>query len=143
LATDLPDPLIDIAALYDRRMTVEEQFRDTKGCRFGVRLEWTPCWTPSYLARFTLVVGVALVLWTAVGQAVAHHAPRVRLPFQYKGPRLSLLRVGIQYVAKYFEGLTRSMRRDLPVVMENFQVLRPSRGRKPDTPRSPPLNRCV
>jgi Transposase DDE domain len=100
LATDLPDPLIDIVALYDRRMAIEEQFRDTKGCRFGVRLEWTQFRTPAYLARFTLLVGVALVLWTAVGQAVATKAPRVRLPCKRKGPRLSLVRVGIQFVAK-------------------------------------------
>jgi hypothetical protein len=43
---------------------------------------------------------VALVLWTAVGQAVANTVPRVRLPCTRKGPRLSLARVGIQYVAK-------------------------------------------
>lgn len=99
LATDLLDPLAHIVALYDRRMTVEEQFRDTKGCRFGVRLEWTQFRTPAYLARFTLLVGVALMLWTAVGQAVAAQTPRVRLPCKRKGPRLSLVRVGIQYVA--------------------------------------------
>jgi hypothetical protein len=56
LATDLLDPLIDIVAWYDRRLTVEEQCRDTKGCRFGVRLEWTPYRTPTYLARFTSLV---------------------------------------------------------------------------------------
>jgi Transposase DDE domain len=100
LATDLPDPLLDLVALSDRRMTVEEQCRDTKGCRFGVRLEWTQFRTPAYVARFPVLVGVALVRWTAVGQAVAHHTPRVRLPCQDKGPRLALLRVGIQYVAK-------------------------------------------
>jgi hypothetical protein len=99
LAPDLPDPLEAIVALYDRRMAIEEQFRDTKGCRFGVRLEWTQFRTPAYLARFTLLVGVALVLWTAVGQAVATQTPRVRLPCKRKGPRLSLLRVGIQFVA--------------------------------------------
>jgi Transposase DDE domain len=100
LATDLLHPLEHIIALYDRRMTVEEQFRATKGCRFGVRLEWTQFRTPASLARFTLLVGVALVLWTAVGQAVAIKAPRVRLPCKRQGPRLSLVRVGIQFVAK-------------------------------------------
>jgi hypothetical protein len=100
LATDLAAPLAELVALYDRRMAIEEQFRDTKGCRFGVRLEWTQFRTPAYLARFTLLVGVALVLWTAVGQAMAKTAPRVRLPCKYKGPRLSLLRVGIQFVVK-------------------------------------------
>jgi hypothetical protein len=43
---------------------------------------------PQYLARFTLL------LWTAVGQAVAQATPSVRLPCKQKGPRLSLLRVG-------------------------------------------------
>jgi hypothetical protein len=100
LATDLAAPLVDLVALYDRRMAVEEEFRDTKGCRFGVRLEWTPCRTPTYLVRVTRLVGVAAVLWTAVGQAVAHLAPRVRLPCTRKGPRLSLARAGIQHVGK-------------------------------------------
>jgi hypothetical protein len=100
LATDLAAPLIDLVALYDRRMAVEEQFRDAKGCRFGVRLEWTPCRTPTSLARVTLLVGVALMLWTAVGKAVAQLAPRVRLPCARKGPRLSLARVGIQHIGK-------------------------------------------
>jgi hypothetical protein len=95
LATDLPDPLADLVALYDRRMGLEERLRDTQGCRFGVKLEWTQFRTPEYLARFTLLVGVALLLWTAVGQAVAQATPSVRLPCKQKGPCLSLLRVGI------------------------------------------------
>jgi hypothetical protein len=98
LATDLADPLVEIVALYDRRMTIEEQFRDTKGCRFGVRLEWTQFRTPQYLARFLLLVGVVLLLWTAVGHAVAEQTPSVRLHCKRKGPRLSLVRVGIRYL---------------------------------------------
>jgi hypothetical protein len=86
LATELTEPLGDMVALCDRRMTIDEQFRDTTGCRFGVRRQWTPCRTPVYLARFTLVVGVALVRWTAVGPAVATATPRVRLPVQAQGP---------------------------------------------------------
>jgi len=80
--------------------TIEEQLRDLKGCRFGLKLEWTQFRTPQYLARFTLLLGVALVLWTAVGQAVAEEAPSVRLPCKQKGPRLSLLHVGIAYLRK-------------------------------------------
>jgi hypothetical protein len=53
LATDLVNPLIDIVAFDDRRMAIEAPCRDTKGCRFGVRLEWTQFRTPAYLARFT------------------------------------------------------------------------------------------
>jgi hypothetical protein len=100
LATDLPAPLGELVALDDRRLAVEEQFRETTGCRFGVQLEWAQFRTPAYLARFTLLVGVALVLWTAVGQAVAKTTPQVRLPCKQKGPRISLLRVGIQFVGK-------------------------------------------
>ena len=110
LATDLTEPLAEVVALYDRRMAIEEQLRDTKGCRFGVKLEWTQFRTPSYLARFTLLVGVALVLWTAVGQAVANEEPSVRLPCKRKGPRLSLLRVGIRYLKKLAQKVRLSAR---------------------------------
>jgi hypothetical protein len=87
-------------ALYNRCMAVEEQFRNTKGCRLGVRLEWMPFRTLASLVHVTRPVGVAPVLWTTVGQAVATTAPRVRPPCKPKGPSLSLLRVGILYVAK-------------------------------------------
>jgi predicted small integral membrane protein len=116
LATDLPAPLVDIVALYDRRMTVEEQFRETKGCRFGVQLEWTQFRTPRYLARFLLLVGVALVLWTAAGQAVAEQQPAVRLRCK-KGPRLSVPRVGSYYLSQFAQqGLVtaRFIQRYLP-----------------------------
>jgi hypothetical protein len=83
LATDLADPLVEIVALYDRRMAIEEQF-DTKGCRFGVRLEWTQFRTPAYLARFTLLIGVALLLWAAVGQAIAQASPASACPASAK-----------------------------------------------------------
>ena len=98
LATDLADPLVEIVALYARRMTIEEQFRETKGCRFGVRLEWTQCHTPQYLARLLLLVGIVLVLWTAVGHAVAEQTPAARLPCKRKGPRLALVQVGMHYL---------------------------------------------
>jgi hypothetical protein len=90
--------LVEIIALHDRRMTLEEQFRETKGCRFGVRLGWTPFHTPHDLARFLLLVGVVLVLWTAVGHAVAEQMPSVRFPCKQKGLRPSLVRVGMRYL---------------------------------------------
>jgi hypothetical protein len=79
LATDLPDPLADLVALYDRRM----------GLGIPRAAASAKSRTPQYLARF------ALLLWTAVGQAVAQATPSVRLPCKQKGPCLSLLRVGI------------------------------------------------
>jgi hypothetical protein len=110
LATDLADPLIEIVALYDRRRAIEEPCRDTKGCRFGVRLEWTPFRTPAYLARFTWLIGVSMRLWTAVGQAIAQASPRVRLPCKRKGPRLSLLRVGMLFVTQLAFLIDRGVR---------------------------------
>lgn len=99
LATDLlKKGLADVVALYDRRMAIEQQIRDTKGCRFGVKLIWTQFQNPQYLSRLVLLIGVALVLWTAVGGAVAQQNPKVRLPCKRKGPRLSLLRVGIRFL---------------------------------------------
>ena len=50
------------------------------------------------LSPLTLLVGVALVRWTAVGQAVAHATPWIHLPCKRQGSRLSFRRVGIQCV---------------------------------------------
>ncbi len=98
LATNLEASLAELAALYDRRMGVEEQIRDTKGMRFGVRLKWTQFETPRYLARFALLLGVALLLWTAAGAAIEQIRPKVRMRCKKKGPRLSLVRVGIYFL---------------------------------------------
>ncbi|MDR5695431.1 MAG: hypothetical protein QN121_09190, partial [Armatimonadota bacterium] len=118
LATNLDIPAIELAALYDRRMGIEQQLRDTKGCRFGVKLAWTQFRTPHYLARMTLLVGVALVLWTAVGHAVMRRDPSMCLPCKHKGPRLSLVQVGIRFLEKLAHMVkldTRFIRRHLPL----------------------------
>lgn len=94
LATNLEDPLARIAALYDRRMAIEEQIRDTKGARFGLKLVWTQIHTPTALARFALLIGLTILLLTAIGHAVVRHTPGVQLSCKKKGPRLSLLSVG-------------------------------------------------
>jgi hypothetical protein len=94
LATCLQDPLAHLAALYDRRMAIEEQIRDTKGARFGLKLVWTQIKTPQALARFALFIGLAILLLTAVGHAVALRHPDVRLTSKKKGHRLSLLTIG-------------------------------------------------
>jgi hypothetical protein len=92
--------LAELKVLYNRHMAVEEQFRNTKGCRFEVRLERVPFRTAASLVRVTRLLGVAQVLWTTLGQAVATTAPRVRPPCKPKSPRLSLLRIGIPSMAK-------------------------------------------
>jgi len=94
LATNLEDSLAHLAALYDRRMAIEEQIRDTKGARFGLKLVWTQIKTPQALARFTLFIGLAVLLLTAVGHAMALRRPDLRLTSKTKGHRLSFLTIG-------------------------------------------------
>lgn len=107
LATNLFDAsLLELSALYDRRMAVEEQFRDVKGSRFGVQLRWTQIRTPRHLSRLVLLVGAAAVLWTAVGAAVRARWPKAQLSARGKGARLSLLKLGIYFL----ERLRRSRR---------------------------------
>jgi hypothetical protein len=69
MATNMRVGIRKLAATYDRRMTVEEQFRDAKGCRFGVKLYWTQSKKPQHLGRMALLVGVAIMLLTAAGVA--------------------------------------------------------------------------
>jgi hypothetical protein len=94
LATNLEDSLAHLAALYDRRMAIEEQIRDTKGARFGLKLVWTQIKTPQALARFTLFIGLAVLLLTAIGHAMALRRPDLRLTSKTKGHRLSFLTIG-------------------------------------------------
>jgi hypothetical protein len=64
LATNLNLSVAQIVGLYDRRMSIEEQFRDTKGTHFGLKLKWTCFERGEYLERMFLLIGVAMLLWT-------------------------------------------------------------------------------
>ena len=97
LATNLRNRVSKVVAYYDRRMGIEEQFRDAKGSRFGLKLRWTQFTRPEFIERMYLMVGVALLLWTSVGQAVEEEEPKVRLRSKTKGARLSLARIGSYY----------------------------------------------
>lgn len=117
LATNLEDSLAHLAALYDRRMAIEEQIRDTKGARFGLKLVWTQIKTPQALARFTLLIGLAILVLTAIGHAVALRHPDVRLSSKKKGPRLSLLTIGQLFFHYFLATQTlslRSLKRHIP-----------------------------
>ncbi|MDQ3806132.1 MAG: transposase, partial [Acidobacteriota bacterium] len=105
LATDLPNRVSKVVAYYDRRMGIEEQFRDAKGVRFGVKLKWTRFTRPEFVERMYLIVGVALLLWTSVGRAAEEAEPKVRLMSKGKGARLSLARVGSYYWLKLSQQL--------------------------------------
>jgi hypothetical protein len=100
LATNLENRVSKVVSYYDRRVGMEEQFRDAKGHRFGMKLRWTQFTKAELVERMYLMVGAALMLWTTVGRAVEESEPAVRLESKTKGARLSLVRVGSYYWLK-------------------------------------------
>jgi hypothetical protein len=117
LATDLTNRVSTVVSYYDRRMGIEEQFRDVKGVRFGMKLKWTQFTKPEFVERMYLLVGIALLLWTTVGRAVEDRAPKVRLRSRTKGARLSLARIGSYYwhqMTKQVKLTARYVREHLP-----------------------------
>lgn len=98
-------------------MGIEEQFRDTKGHRFGMKLRWTQFTKAEFVERMYLLAGVALLLWTSVGRAVEEAEPLVRLESKSKGARLSLARIGFYYWRKMSQRVNltaRFVREHLP-----------------------------
>lgn len=87
-----------VLKLYDRRMTVEELFRDSKGCRFGGKLFWTQFRDPEALAHFLAMLGVALLIWILTGIAAARRDPSLRLHSRKKGPRQSYVTIGVRII---------------------------------------------
>jgi hypothetical protein len=117
LATNLKSPLSEIVGLYDRRMSIEEQFRDAKGTRFGVKLKWTQFEKGEYLERMYLLVGLAMLMWTSVGRFIERTEPKVRMRCRKKGARLSLVRIGILFfsqVRKTLRLTTKFVKANLP-----------------------------
>jgi Transposase DDE domain len=87
-----------VLKLYDRRMTVEEQFRDLKGKRFGAKLVWTQFRDPEALARFVMLLAVALLIWQTTGIAAARRDKSLRMTCRKKGARQSYITIGIRIV---------------------------------------------
>lgn len=116
LATDLTNAVSKVVSYYDRRMSIEEQFRDAKGVRFGVKLKWTRFTRPEFVERMYLLVGVALLLWTTVGSAVEEAEPKVRLTSKTKGARLSLARIG----SYYWQRMSKRLRLTASFVREHL-----------------------
>ena len=117
VATSDTGPAKDVLALYDRRMTVEEQFRDTKGRRFGAKLFWTQFRDPQALARFVTLLAVALLIWTLAGIVSADMKPSLRLRCRRKGPRQSFVTIGIRAVAQASFS-ARFDRESVPLILE-------------------------
>lgn len=89
-----------VLKLYDRRMTVEEQFRDIKGSRFGVKLKWTHFRNPQALARLTLMLAIAVLVWLTTGLAAARKDPSLRMVCRKKGARQSYLTIGLHQIVQ-------------------------------------------
>jgi hypothetical protein len=96
LATNRKDDPAIVLSLYDRRMTVEEQFRDLKGKRFGVKLSWTQFRDPVQLARFMMLLAMALLIWLIEGRAAVARRPDLRMTSKSKGHRQSLITIGLR-----------------------------------------------
>ena len=99
LATSRTDRASLILKLYDRRMTIEEQFRDTKGRRFGAKLSWTQFRDPAALGRFVMLLAPALLIWILVGDHASRAQPSLLLICSTKGARQSLVTIGIRIVS--------------------------------------------
>jgi len=95
LATTLTCSARRVIAYYDRRMGIEEHFRDSKGCRYGIKIKWTAFTDAAALARLFLLAAIAGAVWLLAGVLAAHADPSVRLDCARKGPRRSLIAVGI------------------------------------------------
>jgi hypothetical protein len=70
LATSHGDtPGSNIVALYAKRFTIEESFRDQKNLRFGMGLSDTRIGDPARRDRLLLISAIAIVLLTILGAA--------------------------------------------------------------------------
>jgi len=94
LATSLSSPVKDVVGCYDRRMTVEEMFRDSKGCRYGMQLFWTRFSRPEQVERLFLLAAIAIAIWTAAGALALQADPSAALLSRARGPRRSLVNIG-------------------------------------------------
>jgi hypothetical protein len=71
LATSYGDnkPAAEVVALYSKRFTIEESFRDQKNLRFGMGLSETRISSPERRDRLLLVSAIAIALLTLLGAA--------------------------------------------------------------------------
>lgn len=97
LATGLPGSAREVVSLYDRRTSIEHQFRDGKGTRYGAQMRWTHFQRPESLDRLWLLWALSSPAWTVSGLLAFAEDRTVVLFSRKKGPRLSLLSVGMQH----------------------------------------------
>ena len=68
LATSLRLPASEVVALYARRFTIEENFRDEKDWRFGLGSRWVTIRRVDRRDRLCLILALAAVLLTLLGK---------------------------------------------------------------------------
>ena len=107
LMTDLTAGPAKLAALYRRRMTVEELFRDHKSKRNGWSLRDTQVKTPQRLDRLLLVLAVAYLLLCGVG-LVARQTHRPSAWCSSSRELCSVFRIGRVMVDKNAIGPSRA-----------------------------------
>lgn len=96
LATGLEQNLSKLLSIYDRRTSIEEQFRDSKGARYGAQMKWTHFQRPESLDRLWLLLALSLVAWTVTGLLACQRDKTLLLHSRSKGPRRSLVSIGVQ-----------------------------------------------
>jgi hypothetical protein len=69
LATSLDLKADEIVALYAKRFTCEENFRDEKDCRFGMGSRWVNIKRADRRDRLCLILALATILLTLLGHA--------------------------------------------------------------------------
>ncbi len=96
LATSLRCKARRVAETYDRRMSVEGQFRDGKGCRYGMKMKWTKFQKCAHIDRLFLLAAIALTVWTLAGLMACRKDNTLSLPSKSKGKRRSLVTIGVE-----------------------------------------------
>lgn len=69
LATSLTLKADEVIAIYAKRFTCEENFRDEKDCRFGMGSRWVRIARADRRDRLCLILALAAILLTLLGQA--------------------------------------------------------------------------
>jgi len=95
LATTLICSHRRVAVYYDRRMGIEESFRDSKGCRFGIKMKWTAFKNPESVGRLFLLAAIASTVWFLAAVLACRGDPGLALPSKSKGNRRSLISIGL------------------------------------------------
>lgn len=114
LATTLNCPAKRVAEFYDRRMSVEAYFRDSKGCRYGIKMKWTRFQSGQTISRLFLLAALAMVVWYAAALLACRADPSLRLRSKTKGPRRSQIAVGIEATDSITRVLAMTLRRLAP-----------------------------